>query len=532
MVDNPTDVTYVNGVPVDKDSVKAKDKINSILVLADAAALQNTNSSLQQVILLKSTGRVYVLDTGSLGPDDGVRIIRSLDGNWFTIVEIDGLDGIDGASALTVIRVVATANVAISTALENGDALDGVTLATNDLVLLAGQSAPAQNGVYVVPASGGASRAAAFSTYDEHPGRYFSVMEGTAGADKLYRCTSNKGGTLGTTAIVMSEFTSSNPATDDGGSLGTTSLKWSDLFLAAGAVINFNSGDVTITHSSNEIAVGGGRLRCGSVAADPFGGTFQTDALQICQTSASFLLKATAASANNRMMDISHASVGIFSARFLDDTFSTGTSIFNVTRSNNDVFQTSFYGGAGVEQFRLTASHAYYPQIGTTASAANAFLNSGSTPANELLRSTSSLAYKRDVEPVEQQYSDKVLDLAPIWYRSNASNDNPEWSWYGLGAEDVAAVDPRLVHWGYQHDDFDMVDQERVEIVERKIETIVDGKTVFETIPHELKTVFQERVLKEGAKLKPDGVMYDRVAVLLLDVVKRLEARVAELEIR
>ena len=48
------------------------------------------------------------------------------------------------------------------------------------------------------------------------------------------------------------------PTTDDGAALGTTALKWSDLFLASGAVINFNSGDVTITHSANSLAVAGG----------------------------------------------------------------------------------------------------------------------------------------------------------------------------------------------------------------------------------------------------------------------------------
>ena len=50
------------------------------------------------------------------------------------------------------------------------------------------------------------------------------------------------------------------PATSDGVALGSASKMWSDLFLASGGVVNFNNGDVTVTHSSNTITVGGGNL--------------------------------------------------------------------------------------------------------------------------------------------------------------------------------------------------------------------------------------------------------------------------------
>ena len=50
------------------------------------------------------------------------------------------------------------------------------------------------------------------------------------------------------------------PVTSDGAALGTTSLMWSDLFLASGSVINFNNGDVTLTHTSNTLTVAGGDL--------------------------------------------------------------------------------------------------------------------------------------------------------------------------------------------------------------------------------------------------------------------------------
>ncbi|MBI2109521.1 MAG: hypothetical protein HYT93_05165, partial [Parcubacteria group bacterium] len=50
------------------------------------------------------------------------------------------------------------------------------------------------------------------------------------------------------------------PDITDGSSLGTTALNFSDLFLDLGAVINFDSGDVTITHGSNDLSVAGGTL--------------------------------------------------------------------------------------------------------------------------------------------------------------------------------------------------------------------------------------------------------------------------------
>jgi hypothetical protein len=50
------------------------------------------------------------------------------------------------------------------------------------------------------------------------------------------------------------------PSTSDGNALGTTSLMFSDLFLASGSVVNFNNGDVTLTHSSNTVTLAGGTL--------------------------------------------------------------------------------------------------------------------------------------------------------------------------------------------------------------------------------------------------------------------------------
>lgn len=51
--------------------------------------------------------------------------------------------------------------------------------------------------------------------------------------------------------------TSALPGANDGAALGASGTAWSDLFLASGAVINFNAGNVTLTHSAGVLTVGG-----------------------------------------------------------------------------------------------------------------------------------------------------------------------------------------------------------------------------------------------------------------------------------
>lgn len=48
------------------------------------------------------------------------------------------------------------------------------------------------------------------------------------------------------------------PVTNDGLTLGSATIAWSDLFLASGGVVNWNNGDVVMTHSANALEVTGG----------------------------------------------------------------------------------------------------------------------------------------------------------------------------------------------------------------------------------------------------------------------------------
>jgi hypothetical protein len=47
------------------------------------------------------------------------------------------------------------------------------------------------------------------------------------------------------------------PSANDGAALGASGTAWSDVFLASGGTIDFNAGDVTLTHSANALAFAG-----------------------------------------------------------------------------------------------------------------------------------------------------------------------------------------------------------------------------------------------------------------------------------
>ncbi|MBN9033748.1 MAG: hypothetical protein J0I23_28540 [Rhizobiales bacterium] len=115
---------------------------------------------------------------------------------------VDGL--LIGMGKRGRVRAATTANITISTGLVAGQVIDGVTLVNGDLVLVKNQTTASQNGIYVVSAS--PARSSEFDTWAEFPGALFGVAEGTTNDNTLWFCTSNDGGTLGTTAIAFTKF--------------------------------------------------------------------------------------------------------------------------------------------------------------------------------------------------------------------------------------------------------------------------------------------------------------------------------------
>lgn len=84
--------------------------------------------------------------------------------------------------------------------------IDGIAVVAGDRVLVKNQTAQQDNGIYIVQAAAW-TRATDMDAWSEVPGAFCFVEQGTALADTGWVCTSNAGGTLGTTAITFVQFT-------------------------------------------------------------------------------------------------------------------------------------------------------------------------------------------------------------------------------------------------------------------------------------------------------------------------------------
>ena len=118
-----------------------------------------------------------------------------------------------GLKTRIITRVSTTANIDLAADLQNGDTLDGVTLATGNKVLVKDQSTATQNGIYNVVASGTATRDPDYDTVNELAGQLVIVQEGSVGADRIFLCTTDSGGSIGSTDISFSRVTPSNTGT-------------------------------------------------------------------------------------------------------------------------------------------------------------------------------------------------------------------------------------------------------------------------------------------------------------------------------
>jgi hypothetical protein len=170
-----------------------------------------------------------------------------------------------GLDVKASVRAATTTSVTLSTDLENGDTLDGVTLATGDRILVKNQSTGSENGIYVVKASGTPDRAPDANVSSEVTAGLFTfVSEGTVNGNSGWVLNTDDAITLGTTALTFAQFSGAGTYTASNGVLLTgTNFTFAPLSTgglqtaAGGASIKLaaNSGAAT---DANGFAIGAG----------------------------------------------------------------------------------------------------------------------------------------------------------------------------------------------------------------------------------------------------------------------------------
>lgn len=144
------------------------------------------------------------------------------------------------------VRAATTANGTLASAFENGDTIDGVVLVSGDRILLKNQTSGAENGIYIVNASGAPTRAIDADSGTELVNAAVLVSEGTANADKLFVCTTNAPITVGSTALVFA-----NPFAGLGGGDLLSANNLSDLASAPTARTNLGLGSAAVLSTSD-----------------------------------------------------------------------------------------------------------------------------------------------------------------------------------------------------------------------------------------------------------------------------------------
>lgn len=160
-----------------------------------------------------SVGELFYLTSGEVG----LYVFNGTTWSPTTTGEVN----FDGLNVKAAVRVATTTNISLS----GTSAIDGVTLAPGDRVLVKNQSATNNNGIYIV-SEGGWARAADFDNSPEievRAGDFVFVTEGQTQADTGWVLTNNGTIIIGSTGLTFAQFTG-NGVTSVAASGGTTGL--------------------------------------------------------------------------------------------------------------------------------------------------------------------------------------------------------------------------------------------------------------------------------------------------------------------
>ena len=166
-------------------------------------------------------------------------------------------NAIAGMRTRIITRVATTGNVNLTNGLENGDSIDGITLQTGDKILVKSNTDATENGIYICPSSGTASRDTNYDTVEELAGQMIVVQEGSTNADKIFLCTTDNSGSIGSVNIVFSQITPANQGTVQSVAVADAG---SSEFTVTGSPIT-SSGTINLAvNSINATKIGSGNV--------------------------------------------------------------------------------------------------------------------------------------------------------------------------------------------------------------------------------------------------------------------------------
>ena len=151
-----------------------------------------------------------------------------------------------GLRTRTIAECASTANVNLSNGLEAGDSIDGVTLVAGDRVLLKDQTDATENGLYLAVSSGAASRDPEHDSIAELSGGMVVVNQGSTNDNKIFLCTTDNTGSVGSTNITYTVITPSNVGTVT--SVGVADSGSSEFTVANSPITS--SGTITLAVNS------------------------------------------------------------------------------------------------------------------------------------------------------------------------------------------------------------------------------------------------------------------------------------------
>ena len=200
-----------NYVPASGGTFTGSVTFNTTPVVGTLASSNNSTSAASTAFVRNYSAATYLALNGGAMTGD-LSLYASSPTSAASAVPRSYIDARDWKQSVRYASTSAIAATPSGTLYLRGSAngalsIDSASPSVNDRVLLVAQASGAQNGVYQVNDAGSVStpwilqRPTDADTWTEIAGSIVPVQEGTSNADKIFLCSSNTGGTLGTTAI-------------------------------------------------------------------------------------------------------------------------------------------------------------------------------------------------------------------------------------------------------------------------------------------------------------------------------------------